>query len=323
MSRRVFISHGADGVEFARALKEWLETREIRAWMPGDPEAGEDLAERIRLELGRATHAVIVLTDTRPSPRLRLEWSELLERRSMDPRMQLIPVQLGDRPPPPFLRDTNAVMASGGRGEWEHAMATIGESLEGEQPIRQEDTSGLSERLEHDLEKAARRPREKEALRLELAAAELALDRGHTTGDGQRLAELLGRVGMLRLHLEDAEDAIEPLELAQRLLVESPGVAPEERVSTAYCLGNALSRVGRVDEAAALLRSTVLESARTDVDEFTTAALAFRAGQEVEGAGDNDFAQQLFYYAQSLAEPLLGPDHPTVAAYRRAAEQQS
>ena len=310
-------------MEFARALKEWLTKREIRAWTPEQLEVGERLTETTRMELSRATHAVIVLTDTPPSPWLRLEWSELQERRSMDPRMQLIPVQLGQRSLPPFLRDTVVVEASEGRGEWGRAMARIGEFLEGKKPPRRGDTSGLSERLEQDLERAAEQPGEEETLRLELAAAERALEQGHTTGDGERLAELLGRVGVLRLHLDDAEEAVEPLEIAQRLLTESPDVGPQERVSTAYCLGDALSRVGRVGEAAALLRSAALESARTDVDEFTTAALAFRAGQAVEGAGDSESAQRLFDYAQLLTEPLLGPDHPTVAAYRQAGRRES
>jgi hypothetical protein len=323
VNRQIFISCEKDGVEFARALKEWLAAREIGAWTPEDFEVGENLAERHRLELNRATHAVIVLTDTPPSSWRRLEWSELLERRSMDPHVQLIPVQLGHRPPPPFLRDTLAADASGGRDEWERAITMVFESLEGRRRIQREYTSGLSERLEQDLQTAAEQPREEGALRVELAAAERALDRGRTTGDGQRLAGLLGRVGMLRLHLEDAEDAIEPLELARRLLVESPAVSPQERVSTAYCLGDALSRVGRVNEAAALLLSATGESARSDVDEFTTAALAFRAGQAVEGTGDSESAQRLFDYAQGLAEPLLGPDHPTVAAYRKAARQQT
>jgi tetratricopeptide (TPR) repeat protein len=267
---------------------------------------------------------VIVLTDTPPSPWLHLEWSELLERRSIDPRMQLIPVQLGRRPLPPFLRDTPVIEASGGRGEWERAMATIGRSLgDDRQSRRHKDTSGLSERLAQDLRTAAEQPPEEEALRRDLAAAEQALERGRATGDGQRLAELLGRVGMLRLHLEDAEDAVKPLEIAQRLLAESPGISPQERVSTTYCLGNALSRVGRVQEAATLLRGAALESARTDVDEFTTAALAFEAGKAVESAGDGESARQFFDYAQGLAESMLGPDHPTVMAYRRAARRQT
>ena len=63
--------------------------------------------------------------------------------------------------------------------------------------------------------------------------------------------------------------------------------------------------------------------AQTDVDEFTTAALAFRAGQASEDSGESEAALDLFNFAQVLAEPLLGSDNPIVAEYRRAAQQET
>jgi TIR domain len=121
---QVFVSYAADTKPFAKELTQALEQHGFEIWADfKNLASGPRWQDEIGRALDRAeSFVILVQPNSQPTPRQEAEWQVVLQKAWSNPHKRMIPVVVGGKEPPPFLRNWACISvdSADGSGNWTH-----------------------------------------------------------------------------------------------------------------------------------------------------------------------------------------------------------